>query len=87
MQQLSHFSRPQAYLPGRRWIFPRFKPTELQRADVAAMAIASVPRPQIAAKLNISLRTLRKNFREELNLDTTARPLLQRLRPREPWEL
>lgn len=47
---------------------PSFKPTEQQRKQVEAMAAYGVPGADIARVMGIGLTTLKKYFRDELDL-------------------
>ena len=51
---------------------PQFKPTEDQRRLVKSMAAMGIPHKHISTKIGIrSPKTLRKHFREELDLGST----------------
>jgi hypothetical protein len=50
---------------------PRFDPTSEQRKVVEAMTGYGIPEVEIARSLRIDAKTLRKCFREELDLTAT----------------
>jgi hypothetical protein len=51
---------------------PKLNPTEEQRSLVKQLAASGIPQKNIARKMNIrSVKTLRKYFREELDLGAT----------------
>jgi hypothetical protein len=48
----------------------KFTPTDAQREKVAALASYGIPQADIAREVGVSDRTLRKRFRDELDLGT-----------------
>lgn len=51
---------------------PPFKPTDEQKTVVGIMAACGFPQDQIAARIGIDAKTLRKAFRKELDAGTEA---------------
>ena len=47
---------------------PPFQPTERQRGEVSAMVVCGIPEEQVARKIGITRNTLRKHFRDEIEL-------------------
>jgi hypothetical protein len=50
---------------------PAYKPDEAHRRQVEAMAAYGIPEPDIARVVGIDPKTLRKHYRDELDLGST----------------